>query len=123
MVRTNSRPCVLIVEDEPLIRWYAAQIISEAGWEPLEAADADVALEVIQENPEVKVLFTDVNMPGPLDGIQLAEQVHKVRPDVEIVVTSGRRQLRNCELPDDGTFIAKPYGARELTDALRAKLA
>jgi CheY-like chemotaxis protein len=113
---------VLVVEDEPLTRMAATALITDAGWKTLEAADAQEALKVLREHPEVKVLFTDVDMPGPLDGIRLAECVHRDHPEIELVVTSGQHHISEDALPDEGTFLPKPYAQAELVRTLRAKL-
>jgi CheY-like chemotaxis protein len=118
----DSMSAVLVVEDDPLIRMTAADLISDAGWKPLEAADAEEALRVLEEHPEVKVLFTDVNMPGPVDGIRLAECVHRDRPHVELVITSGKHHISEAALPDEGTFLPKPYGQTDFVRILREKL-
>lgn len=119
---SDSASAVLVVEDEPLIRMTAADLIEDAGWQVLEAADAAEALKVIAAHPEVTVLFTDVNMPGPVDGIRLAEVVHRDHPHIELVVTSGRRNVNEDALPDDGTFLPKPYKQADLVRVLRKKL-
>lgn len=119
---SESQPAVLIVEDEPLIRITAADLIADAGWATLEAADAEEALELLREHPQVQVLFTDVNMPGSIDGLKLAECVHREHPHIELVVTSGKRRISDDELPDDGTFLPKPYAQSELVRTLRDKL-
>ena len=97
-------------------------MIADAGWQPIEAADAVEALKLVNEHPEVKVLFTDVDMPGPTDGLKLAECVHRDHPDIELIVTSGERNIREDALPDDGTFLPKPYGQMDLVRTLRRKL-
>lgn len=118
----NRTLAVLVVEDEPLTRMAATDLITDAGWTTFEAADAQEALSVIDEHPEVKVLFTDVDMPGPLNGICLAECVHRDHPEIELVVTSGQRHVSEDALPDEGTFLPKPYGQAELVRTLRKKL-
>jgi len=118
----DPTPAVLVVEDEPLVRMIAADLIADAGWTALEAADAEEALRAIDDHPEVKVLFTDVNMPGPVDGILLAECVHRDHPGMELIVTSGKQHISEDALPDEGTFLPKPYAQADLVRALREKL-
>lgn len=113
-------PLVLIVEDDPLVREIAALAIEDAGLPYVEAADADEALEILKSRADVGVLFTDVNMPGALDGMDLAKLVHEQWPPIRLVVTSGR-PLKS-EVPDDGQFVAKPYDLGRLTQTL-AKIA
>lgn len=113
---------VLIVEDEPITRIVAADAVAERGIMVWEAADADEALEVLNARPRVMLLFTDVNMPGELDGLQLAEKASKLRPDLEVIVTSGARRFRDEDLPDHGTFLPKPYRPTDLAALVSAKL-
>ena len=117
-----QRPIVLVVEDEPFVRFTAADYISDAGWRPIEADNATEAKAMLKEHPETSVLFTDINLPGATDGLQLAEFVHREYPDVELVVTSGRHRLTDEELPDNGTFLPKPYLERDLVRVLGHKL-
>ena len=100
----------------------AVDVLEEAGFDALEARDADEAVKVLGEHPEVRLLFTDIDMPGRMNGLALAEQVHSDRPDIEIIVTSGKRRLDDAAIPDDGHFLAKPYASRELLDLLKKKL-
>jgi CheY-like chemotaxis protein len=106
---------VLLVEDEPLVRMTAADELEEAGFQVLEAANADVALKVLEaRSAEVHVLFTDVNMPGSMDGLALAEQVHRRWPHVLLLISSGYARLHPDEIPDHGRFMPKPYRASTL---------
>jgi DNA-binding NtrC family response regulator len=116
-------PLILVVEDETLIRWNAVEMIFDAGWEALEAANAEEALERLSANPGVSVLFTDVNMPGSLDGVELAHIVHRSHPHMQIVITSAKGAVQDGEIPDDGTFLPKPYGVNDLQRVVEQKLA
>jgi CheY-like chemotaxis protein len=109
---------VLLVEDEFLVRTLACEGLEDAGFEVVEANDAEEALQILGSRSDVGVLFTDVNMPGALDGMDLAELVHKGWPAIKLVVTSGRSLTH--AVPDDGVFIAKPYSMKKLTDAIHA---
>jgi CheY-like chemotaxis protein len=103
-------PVVLLVEDQPLVRMTAADELGEAGFRVLEAPDADAALEVLEARAdEVQVLFTDVDMPGSMDGLALAERVHRRWPHVLLLVSSGHARPHPDEIPDHGRFIPKPY--------------
>jgi CheY-like chemotaxis protein len=111
----NDPPVVLLVEDELLVRITAADELEEAGFQVLEAANADVALKVLEaHSAEVQVLFTDVNMPGSMDGMELAEQVHVRWPHVLLLIASGYARPHPDEIPDHGRFIPKPYRAATL---------
>jgi CheY-like chemotaxis protein len=111
--RPSRHPLVLIVDDEPLVRLVAADALADAGFEVLEADSADHALELMRSRDDVAVLFTDINMPGTLDGLALAEMVHQNWPSVRIVVTSGR--VLTAPVPDDGKFLCKPYTLPQMT--------
>jgi CheY-like chemotaxis protein len=110
----NSKAAILVVEDEPFIRLWAADLLEENGFSVLEAKDADAALELLECRPDVKLLFTDVQMPGSLNGMELARTVHARWPHIFLVITSGRERPTGAEIPDDGRFVAKPYSAQEL---------
>ncbi len=123
MTQDKERPVVLIVEDEPLVRMLGADVLEEAGFEVVEAFNGDEALEVLDARPDVKVLFTDVNMPGSLDGLDLARVVHERRPDIKLLIASGQVRLSDEQIPDAGRFLAKPYApeaiVREVSDLVR----
>lgn len=112
---------VLVVDDETLIRMVAADILLDAGCRMLEAADAASAIRVIEANPDIDVLFSDINMPGSLSGIELATEVFRRWPEIKLLITSGRKVMRSSALPDHGTFLAKPYGVDELVEAVADK--
>lgn len=112
---SDDPPVVLLVEDEPLVRVTAADELEEAGFQVLEAANADVALKVLEaRSDEVQVLFTDVDMPGSMDGLALAEQVYRRWPHVLLLISSGYARPDPNGIPDHGQFIPKPYGAATL---------
>lgn len=122
MMNTDQRPTILIVDDEPLVRLVAAEFMEDAGWIAVEAANASEALAVLSEKKNIQVLFTDINMPG-MDGLELARHVHRMDPRIELVITSGKRALSDIEMPDEGTFLAKPYDHEELISVIGSKLA
>ena len=107
---------MLLVEDEPSVRLIASEGLEEAGYVVLEAANAEEAPHVLASRPHVGILFTDVNMPGKLDGLALAELVHRQWPALKLVVTSGR-PLPGV-VPDDGRFLAKPHRVQDMTDTI-----
>jgi CheY-like chemotaxis protein len=110
----SPRLVVLVVDDEPILRINAADLLEDAGFETMEACDAAAALIQIERHPEISVLFTDINMPGPFDGLELARRVHRQRPDIRLIVTSGRGRPDDRDLPEGGCFVSKPYDAREV---------
>lgn len=119
----RKSPEVLIVEDQFTTRMVAADAISDMGLRVREAGDADEALQAIDDYPDIGVLFTDIQMPGQMSGLELAEQVHEDRPDVELIVTSGGTKVHNSELPDSGTFLSKPYHTSSLVEIVKQKVA
>jgi len=107
--QSPHHPIVLIVEDEWLLRAHARDVLENAGFDALEAADADEALRVLAEHPEVNALFTDINLPGTLDGLQLARKVYQSRPDIRLLITSGKIAPGKGQIPHEGIFLPKPY--------------
>ena len=105
----TSRALILIVEDDPLIRWSGAETLEDAGFEVLEVANADDALTLLETHHSVNVLFTDVDMPGKLDGLDLARIAAHRWPYIHIIVASGRKEPQAPQMPDNGRFVAKPY--------------
>jgi len=118
---------VLVVEDEELLRLYAADLLKEAGFEVVPAADADDALRVMASRPDIRVLFTDVQLPGAFDGMELARRVHEQWPLVLLLITSGGVKPAENEIFDKGHFLPKPYTGddvmREIDDLARGRRA
>ena len=115
---------ILIVEDEALVRLSAVGMLEDAGFRTIEAANGDEALELLTADSDVQLLFTDVNMPGIIDGLVLARQVHDRWPQIGIMVASAKKEPQLGELPVGSRFERKPYNvdmvvrhARELTSA------
>jgi CheY-like chemotaxis protein len=108
---------ILVVENEALVRLELADRLARPGLIVLIAADADEAIELLDAHPEVEVLFTDVRMPGSMDGIRLAHHVRGRWPPVKIIVTSGIDAELN-DLPGGSLFLSKPYAPESLDHAL-----
>lgn len=117
------RPVVLLVEDEPFIRLATADALEDAGFEVIETANAQAAQEVLLNRTDVRVLFTDVKMPGPMNGLELASLVRSRWPHISVVITSGHLEPESGGLPQEAVFIAKPYGEQAPARAIRALLA
>lgn len=116
----NVRKCVLVVEDDPIILMNTADIIERAGYDVLEASSADEALAKLEANPQIAVMVTDVEMPGPMNGLRLAFLVRNRWPPLHIIVVSGHVRLGDNELPERAQFIGKPYLTSEIEEALRS---
>ena len=110
----------LVVDDEPLIRMLAVDILNDQGIAAFEAGDGVEALAVLDSHPEIFLLVTDINMPGDPDGLGLACEARMRRPTLKIIVTSGRVTPRLEELPDGGMFVSKPYTVKDLLQAISA---
>ena len=113
-------PHILIVEDDPLILMMAVGVIEDAGYPVLKASDADEAMALLERRPEIGIVFTDIEMPGSMDGLELAACIRERWPDIEILVTSGGVGVSDASLPPRGQFLSKPYSARELTAKILA---
>ena len=103
------RPVVLIVEDEILLRMNAIDMIEEAGFEAVEAGNADEAIVMLESRTDIRVVFTDIQMPGSMDGLKLAAAVRGRWPPIKIIATSGHYVMREGDLPAGGVFLPKPY--------------
>ena len=118
----EPRPIVLIVEDEPIVRLVARDILEDAGFEVLEAPSAVEAVTTLDERSDVAALFTDVNMPGDVDGLSLARMAPCRWPQVKIVVTSGRARPDVGDLPPTAVFVPKPYRPDALAREIQSLL-
>jgi CheY-like chemotaxis protein len=111
---TQPRPLILVVDDEPLVRFVAADALEDGGFAVTEAANAENALKVLEARCDVQLLFTDIQMPGAMDGLELVRLVHGRWPKVRIIITSGRLQPNAADLAANDCFLSKPYRGGEL---------
>jgi two-component system, response regulator PdtaR len=111
---------VLAVEDEPLILMLAIDMIRDAGFEPVWASNAVEAIRILESRDDIRIVFTDINMPGSMDGIKLAQAVRGRWPPIRIIVTSGFSGGELTLLPEGSQFIPKPYDAGQISDALHS---
>lgn len=105
---------VLVVEDEPLIRMVALDAIEAAGFRAYEAENADEAISILERNYDIRFVFTDINMPGSMDGIRLAHCVRDRWPPIQFIITSGQLKFGEAELPLGSVFVSKPYSPEEI---------
>ena|SRR6195952_1389306 len=114
---------VLVVEDEILVRMNIVAALEDEGFEVLEASNSTEAIEMIEQNPHIRALFTDVDMPGTMDGLRLAVFVRDRWPPIKIIVTSGHRVIEVGTLPVAGTFLPKPYRPEVVIASIRELVA
>jgi two-component system, response regulator PdtaR len=117
---SKSTPVVLIVEDDTLLRMLAVEVVEEAGFVVLEAADADQAVALLESRPDISLLFTDIDMPGSMDGLKLAHAVRDRWPPIKILLVSGQVRPQTSELPSNSCFVGKPYRAAAMIEQLRS---
>ena len=110
---------VLVVEDETFIRMDVAEMLREAGFDVLEAANADEALQMLERHSDIRLVFTDIDLPGSMNGLKLAAAVRDRWPPVKIIATSGHFKIRDGDLPGDARFIPKPYQPAQIIGAIR----
>jgi CheY-like chemotaxis protein len=113
-----NRPVVLVVEDEPLQRMMAADLVLDAGFDVVEAGSAEEAVVILESRTDIRIVFTDIDMPGSMDGLMLAAAIRDRWPPIEIIVTSGHRDMSSAILPERSVFFSKPYDTRKLTAQL-----
>jgi CheY-like chemotaxis protein len=107
--RSSSHPAfVLVVEDEMLLRMRAVDMVEDAGYSSLEAVDAGAALALLESRSDIALLFTDIQMPGSMDGLKLAHAVHERWPPIKIILVSGQLRPANIDIPPNSRFFAKP---------------
>jgi CheY-like chemotaxis protein len=121
-MKTPASAVVLVVEDEPLVRLDAIDMLTEAGFVVIDAANADEAIAILEARDDIRVVVTDIQMPGSMDGLKLAATIQNRWPPIALIVTSGRIVLQPYDLPVRGRFLAKPYSAPNLVQAIQAAL-
>jgi CheY-like chemotaxis protein len=110
---------VLIVEDEMMLRMRAVDMVEDAGYTPVEALDAAEAVAILESRPDVALMCTDIQMPGQMDGVELAHTVHERWPKIKIIVVSGQLKLPDLDLPPRSRFLGKPLDAVEVIAEMR----
>src|ERR1700686_4176577 len=105
---------ILVVEDEMLLRMRAVDIVEDAGFTPIEAVNADEALAILESRSDIELLFTDIQMPGTMDGLRLAHAVHERWPSIKIILVSGKLVPTDAEKPVDSRFFGKPLEVKQM---------
>ena len=113
-------PLVLVVEDEFLVRMNAVSLLEEAGFAVLEAGSADEAIVLLESRRDIRIVFTDINMPGSMDGLRLAHAIRNRWPPIELVLTSGQMRVGDDDMPARGLFLGKPYDPNRLLEVVRS---
>lgn len=103
---------ILVVDDDALIRNNLADFFHDEGWEVFEAEDADAAIAILDRRSSIRVVMTDVHMPGSMDGVRLAHHVRERFPPTILIVASGAARLTAADLPERTMFVAKPFDLR-----------
>jgi two-component sensor histidine kinase/DNA-binding response OmpR family regulator len=117
---TTQVPNVLVVEDEMMLRMRAVDIVEDAGFHPIEAVNADEALSILESRSDISLLFTDIQMPGSMDGLKLAHAVHDRWPGIKIILVSGQVNPSHTEKPADSRFFGKPLSVDKMISELQA---
>lgn len=124
MTRTNEHNAttrdqsILVVDDEALIRINLADFFEDEGFQVFEAENADAAIAIMESNPSIRIVLTDVQMPGSMDGVKLAHHVRARFPPTLLVVASGAVKVSPAELPSHTMFVAKPFDPRFVLDEI-----
>jgi two-component sensor histidine kinase/CheY-like chemotaxis protein len=112
--QTAVPPKVLVVEDEMMLRMRAVDIVEDAGFIPIEAVSADEALAILESRSDIDLLFTDIQMPGSMDGLKLAHAVHERWPSIKIILVSGKLTPTEAEKPLHSRFFGKPLEVKQM---------
>ena len=114
MTKAGPRSVVLVVEDELMLRMRAVDIVEDAGFIPIEAINADEAIQILESREDISVLFTDIQMPGSMDGLRLAHLVHTRWPHIKIILVSGQIAVTEADRPEDSKFFPKPLEIQQM---------
>jgi two-component sensor histidine kinase/CheY-like chemotaxis protein len=112
--QTPVAPKVLVVEDEMMLRMRAVDIVEDAGFTAIEAVNADEALAILESRSDIELLFTDIQMPGSMDGLKLAHAVHERWPSIKIILVSGKLTPTDAEKPIHSRFFGKPLEVKQM---------
>lgn len=113
------KPIVLVVEDELLLRLFATDMIEDAGFQVIDVANSSEAIAILEGRGDVQIVFTDVDMPGGVDGIKLAACIRNRWPPIAIIITSGKPWPSGVTLPREAVFFAKPYRQDRIVGTLQ----
>jgi len=110
---------IVIVEDDILANEHLEFILQQAGYVVLSATSADEAAELLEDREDVRLIVTDINLPGTVNGLKLAATAKAQQPDMNVIIVTGYSAPKNDEIPPGSLFIPKPYNARKMIEAVR----
>lgn len=122
MTLPDSPPVVLVVEDEMVLRMRAVDIVEDAGFVPIEAVSADEAMQILESRDDISLLFTDIQMPGSMDGLKLAHAAHRRWPHIKIILVSGQIAVTDADKPSDSKFFPKPLEIQQMIAELQSMI-
>jgi CheY-like chemotaxis protein len=111
---TADRSIILVVEDEPLLRMFASDMVEDAGYGVIQAANATEAVFILENRTDIRIVLTDIDMPHGVDGIKLAACIRDRWPPIDIIIVSGRPFPASAHLPERAVFFPKPYQQAEI---------
>ena len=114
----NGKAVVLVVEDSAVIRMGAVDLVTSAGYEAIEACSADEAICILESRSDIDLVFTDVEMPGTMNGVKLCHHIRNRWPPVKLIIASGKAILEESSLPEGCQFFPKPYSDHIIVDAM-----
>jgi len=117
-----ARAVVLVVEDEILLRMSAVDMVEDAGYTSVEAVNADEAVAILESRSDIALLFTDIQMPGSMDGLKLAQTVHNRWSPIKIILVSGQLKLSGTDLPLGSRFFGKPLEAKVMIAQMQSMI-
>ena len=115
---SGTKVAILVVEDDAIIRMGAPDLIERAGFEALQASNADEAIKILELRRDIHLVFTDVEMPGTMDGIKLSHYIRDRWPPIKLIVASGRTIVEQSSLPEGASFFGKPYRDDDLVQSI-----
>lgn len=119
LLRNCRAATVLVVEDDEVLRMCSADIVSDAGFAPVEAANADEAVAILESRSDIALLLTDIQMPGSMDGLELAATVRRRWPLIKIILVSGGVEAAESDMPTDSRFFSKPFRSLQMIQGLQ----
>jgi two-component system, response regulator PdtaR len=109
---------VLVVEEHPLVRMAVLEVLTAAGFEALEADSSSEAIRMLEARSDIRLVFTDAEIPGAIDGVKLAHYIQNRWPSVKLIVVSGPTEIASEELPRGARFFWKPYRETSIVEAM-----